>query len=123
MSLEEWAEKARKAREEWARKIGSFEITSTWKVVRKPWGHEFILGNYLEWTIKILHVGEGKRTSLQYHERKVEVMFYIDGSFEVIAPRVIHRLVGPVDVLEVSMGSDEDVVRLEDDYGRENMDD
>ena len=89
------------------------------KMIEKPWGHEEILHKDDVYRVKKLVVNEGQRTSLQYHKKKHEVMFYPNGSFEYFKPYDKHRLEGPIEVLEVSWGgSDEDIVRLEDDYGR-----
>lgn len=88
------------------------------KKIKKPWGYELVLGEYFGWRIKILHVNDGHRNSKQYHTQKNEVMFFEDGTIEPIPAKMIHRLTGEVDVLEVSRGSDDDIVRLEDDYGR-----
>ena len=118
--LKEWANKSVKAKEEWARKLGkSWKAVVFKKFINKPWGHEFIIDEYVRWTVKVLHVEKDHRTSLHYHAEKFEVIFYLEGSFEVLPPLVIHRFVGPIDVLEVSIGDDKDIVRLEDDYGRE----
>ena len=48
--------------------------------VEKPWGHEFIFASVESpVTGKILHVDEGKRFSLQYHDQKKEVLTLISG--------------------------------------------
>lgn len=83
----------------------------------KPWGTEKVLHRG-KWRVKKIVVTEGCRTSLQYHEKKFEVWFFEDGTMKIIPPMTIHRLVGPVAVIEVAHGDDEDIVRLEDDYGR-----
>ena len=91
--------------------------------IDKPWGYEIILGMWNGWRIKILHVDEGHSTSVQYHEKKFEVMFFSDGHYEVINPNKIHSLDGKdgaLDVLEIAKGDDSDIVRLKDKYGREN---
>ena len=88
------------------------------KRMDKPWGYELLLGEHLGWRIKILHVNNGHRSSKQYHRQKSEVMFFDDGKIVHIPTNTVHRLEGEVDVLEVSRGSDDDIVRLEDDYGR-----
>ena len=85
--------------------------------IEKPWGYEEILHEDA-WRIKKIVVEEGKRTSLQYHREKFEAWFYPDGHIVVIPPLTDHRLEGPVEVIEAAMGSDDDIVRLEDDYGR-----
>jgi mannose-6-phosphate isomerase-like protein (cupin superfamily) len=111
--------------------------------VEKPWGHEEIFalveGRYCG---KALHVTAGHALSLQYHERKDEVVAVQSGtalfevgesedaleSFEVgpgerirLEPGVRHRITAVTDVvlLEASTTELDDVVRLEDRYGRE----
>lgn len=86
--------------------------------IKKPWGWERVVGTWENWKTKILHVNMGARTSLQYHREKFEIMFNRDGSYRTIPPNTVHRLEGPVEVLEISMGTDVDIVRLEDDYHR-----
>ena len=111
--------------------------------VDKPWGHEelfaLVEGRYCG---KALHVTAGHALSLQYHERKDEVIALQSGraSLEVgesedalerfeLAPGervhlpagVRHRITALTDVvlLEASTTELDDVVRLEDRYGRE----
>ncbi|MFZ0215523.1 MAG: cupin domain-containing protein [Candidatus Dormiibacterota bacterium] len=104
--------------------------------VDKPWGYE------LRWAItdrylgKILHVNRGEALSLQYHERKDETIMVEHGLLDVeldgtvhrmapgdlvhITPGTRHRMVAveDTDVFEVSTPEIDDVVRLEDRYGR-----
>jgi mannose-6-phosphate isomerase-like protein (cupin superfamily) len=99
----------------------------------RPWG-------WMRWwdapghdlTIKHLTVREGHRTSLQLHQRKDELLIFLDGTGHVeigdrcyvggmirIPPGTKHRVVGPLSYLEVSTYDDDtDTTRLEDDYGR-----
>lgn len=104
--------------------------------VQKPWGYEHVLETP-EVLLKIIHVRAGQRTSLQYHERKREVLFLTNGTGTVlgtvdddmgrprpswgyvIEPGSVHRAVGPLDMLEVTTPDDDDVVRVADDYSRE----
>ena len=86
--------------------------------VIKPWGYEVILCKWGGWRVKLLVVEENCRTSKQYHREKEEYWFYPDGRVQHIPPGEVHRLEGPIEILELVRGSDEDVVRLEDDYGR-----
>jgi mannose-6-phosphate isomerase-like protein (cupin superfamily) len=89
---------------------------------------------------KILHLEPGHCLSLQYHERKDETLYVLSGEAELavdvagemshlllsagqayrIRPRVRHRLRAsqPCDIVEVSSPELDDVVRLEDRYGR-----
>jgi len=109
--------------------------------VEKPWGYE------LRWAItdryagKILHIKQGEALSLQYHENKDEYQYVMRGSVEMelggpdgaltkrrmgagdtlhITPGTRHRLtaVEDTDIFEVSTPELDDVVRLEDRYGR-----
>ena len=109
--------------------------------VEKPWGYE------LRWAItdryagKVLHVNMGEALSLQYHERKDEYQYVIRGAVDVelgveggelttrrmqagdtlhITPGTRHRItaVEDTDIVEVSTPELDDVVRLEDRYGR-----
>jgi mannose-6-phosphate isomerase-like protein (cupin superfamily) len=108
--------------------------------VAKPWGHELIFAENERYAGKVLHLEPGHSLSLQYHERKDETLLVLQGeltlSVEVegemrdlrlrpgdvhrIRPGVRHRLTaeGPVEVIEVSSPELDDVVRLEDRYGR-----
>jgi mannose-6-phosphate isomerase len=111
--------------------------------VEKPWGHEEVFalveGRYCG---KALHVTAGHALSLQYHERKDEVIAVQSGraTLEVgesedaletvelepgervhLPAGVRHRITALTDVvlLEASTPELDDVVRLEDRYGRE----
>jgi hypothetical protein len=90
--------------------------------IDKPWGYELILGEWHNWRLKILHVTKGCRTSKQYHKDKVEYLFKLnDETWEFIQPFKVHRSEAKeedVVIIELSQGSDEDIVRLEDDYER-----
>lgn len=109
--------------------------------VEKPWGYELILAHTERYVGKILHVDAGQALSLQYHEVKDETLYLLAGSFELlvdedgdmvtrelgagesyrIRPGTKHRMVaGPdgCDIIEVSTPELDDVVRLEDRYGR-----
>jgi mannose-6-phosphate isomerase len=112
--------------------------------VEKPWGFEshfaLVEGKYCG---KELHINAGHALSLQYHERKEEtvavqsgrVRFEIGGldgpleSFELLPgesihlrPGTRHRMTALVDtvILEASTTELDDVVRLEDRYGRKS---
>jgi mannose-6-phosphate isomerase len=111
------------------------------RTVPKPWGHELIFAENDRYAGKILHLEPGHSLSLQYHERKDETFYVLRGevklSVEVdgglkelrlaegdsyrIRPGVRHRMRadGPCDLVEVSSPELDDVVRLQDDYGRE----
>jgi mannose-6-phosphate isomerase-like protein (cupin superfamily) len=109
--------------------------------IDKPWGHELIWAETDRYVGKILHVRAGHALSLQYHERKDEtihllsgrVRFWVGPSVEAlterplpqgesvrITPGTVHRMeaLTDVDILEASTAELDDVVRLEDRYGR-----
>ena len=109
--------------------------------VDKPWGHELIWAKTDRYVGKILHVRAGEALSLQYHCVKDETIMVLSGrlQFEFFAegdppsirelgarepfhvtPGLRHRMIAieDTDVLEVSTTELDDVVRLEDRYGR-----
>jgi mannose-6-phosphate isomerase-like protein (cupin superfamily) len=109
--------------------------------VPKPWGHETIWARTDRYVGKILHVRAGEALSLQYHRTKDETIRVLSGTIELeigaegeshrrirlgpgdgwyIPPGTRHRFtaLADTDVLEVSTVELEDVVRLEDRYGR-----
>jgi mannose-6-phosphate isomerase len=111
----------------------------------KPWGHEIIFaavdGKYVG---KIIHVTAGQSLSLQYHLRKEETSSVLSGAALIeygpsaeeltsqhlgpgdtihLPPGTVHRITAVTDLTfaEASTadpGWREDVVRLEDKYGR-----
>ncbi len=112
------------------------------KRVDKPWGYELWWAENDLYVGKLLHVDEGKRLSWQYHVVKDETMHCLSGeailvhedaggriveehlhpgeSFRIMPPTK-HRLIGGAggcDVLEASTPQLQDVVRLQDEYGR-----
>jgi len=106
------------------------------KVVEKPWGREIWFAHEREYAGKILEVDFGERLSLQYHKVKKESLYVFSGEVEVllgdekrvikegesftINPGTKHRFKALTDVklIEVSTPELDDVVRIEDDYGR-----
>jgi mannose-6-phosphate isomerase-like protein (cupin superfamily) len=110
------------------------------KRVPKPWGYELIFAKTDRYVGKILHINRGESLSLQYHEIKEETLFVVAGELKLtievdgdrrdlnlrageafhIVPRMIHRMeaIEDTDVAEVSTPELDDVVRLEDRYGR-----
>jgi mannose-6-phosphate isomerase-like protein (cupin superfamily) len=106
--------------------------------IEKPWGHEIRWAINEKYLGKILHIEKGQRLSLQLHEQKDETIYVLKGTVVVqlndktlileegeslrIQPKTIHRfcstLENPVTLIEVSTPEIDDVVRLEDDYGR-----
>jgi mannose-6-phosphate isomerase len=109
--------------------------------VEKPWGYELIWAHTDRYVGKILHVTAGHALSLQYHEQKDETIHLLTGSMiffvgpsadqleEVnmkagdsyhVTPGTVHRMqaITDVDILEASTPELDDVVRIEDRYGR-----
>ena len=110
--------------------------------VEKPWGHELIWAHTDRYVGKILVIEAGKRLSLQRHLVKDESIFVTSGRLrlhledDVGTVRVeelvagdhrhvptgrIHRYeaIERTELMEVSTAELDDVVRLEDDFGRE----
>ena len=111
------------------------------KKVDKPWGHELLWAQTAQYAGKVLHIKRGHKLSLQYHERKEETIFVYAGRmlfvFEDEHGRLTeiplaagqahhipvgrrHRMIAieDCDVFEVSTNHLDDVVRVEDAYGR-----
>lgn len=111
--------------------------------VEKPWGYEIWWARTDRYVGKLLHVKRGESLSLQYHRVKDETIRILSGRllFETkaqddpgplrkiemgpgenfhITPGTMHRMTGleDTDILEVSTPELDDVVRLEDRYGR-----
>ncbi|TMB49156.1 MAG: cupin domain-containing protein [Chloroflexi bacterium] len=109
--------------------------------VDKPWGYE------LRWAIterylgKLIHINRGHSLSLQYHVQKDETIYIASGLLDLVledgsGSLVTHRMspgtsarvrpgrrhrfvaVEDTDLFEVSSPEIDDVVRLEDAYGR-----
>jgi mannose-6-phosphate isomerase len=110
--------------------------------VEKPWGYELHWAKTDRYVGKILHVNAGHALSLQYHNRKEETILVWAGRllFELeqggaltriemkpgdrvhVTPKTVHRMtaIDDCDIFEVSTPELDDVVRLEDRYGRED---
>ena len=113
--------------------------------VDKPWGYELRFIRTDRYAGKLLFIKAGSQLSLQYHERKDEAFLVHEGTLELvlgageeqhvetltagqsrhIRPGTVHRFRAVTDcsLFEVSTPELQDVVRLEDDYGREGMSD
>jgi mannose-6-phosphate isomerase len=111
--------------------------------VEKPWGHELIWAEAEQYVGKVLFVKAGESLSLQFHREKDESWLVHAGrakvelgsagdavlTEEVVGPGsafrfragTVHRVIALEDttILEVSTPQLDDVVRLEDRYGRE----
>ncbi|MHB1893545.1 MAG: cupin domain-containing protein [Candidatus Dormibacteria bacterium] len=112
------------------------------KRVEKPWGFEVWFAVTDKYAGKILHIDAGEQLSLQYHERKDEAIWVLTGELELelddvdgnlvvhrlqpgesqrILPHQRHRMraiTESVELCEVSTPELDDVVRLQDRYGR-----
>jgi quercetin dioxygenase-like cupin family protein len=106
------------------------------KIVPKPWGREIWYAHEERYAGKVLEVTQGHALSLQKHERKQEtlflqkgrILFHLNGAeYEMaegecitIHPGDVHRMEALEDsvFLEVSTPELDDVIRLEDRYGR-----
>jgi mannose-6-phosphate isomerase len=108
--------------------------------VEKPWGYELHWAKTDRYVGKIIHVKAGHALSLQYHNVKDETIYLHSGRllFEIqegerlikrdmrpgesvhIVPKTVHRMtaIEDSDILEASTPELDDVVRLEDRYGR-----
>lgn len=109
--------------------------------IPKPWGHELIWARTDRYVGKILVIRKGHRLSYQYHQKKTETIYLSRGAMDFeyeqdgggrqtirlqpgdsfhIPPGMRHRMTAVEDceVFEVSTPELDDVVRLEDEYGR-----
>src|SRR6266536_2305401 len=91
------------------------------KKVEKPWGHELIFAVTERYAGKLLHVKAGQSLSLQFHNVKDEAWYILEGrvQLELGAPGERVRAIEDTTIVEVSTPELDDVVRLEDAYGRE----
>jgi len=109
--------------------------------VEKPWGYELIYAETEKYVGKVIFVRKDEQLSLQYHKIKDETMYLYRGRAKLeiqhakdqsqiielspgesyhIEPGCRHRVIAVEDceILEVSTPQLDDVVRLEDKYGR-----
>ena len=109
--------------------------------VKKPWGHEIRWALTEKYIGKILRIEPGQKLSRQYHASKDESIYVLDGvlvlelgqgpemtkmilhpgTYRRIKPGMLHRFAAPsagCTLIEVSTPELDDVVRLEDMYGR-----
>ena len=111
--------------------------------VEKPWGWELIWAQTEQYVGKVLFVKAGESLSLQFHRTKDESWYVQSGraklelgdtgeavlqeevvsapAFFHFAPGTVHRVTAIEDttIVEVSTSELDDIVRLEDRYGRE----
>lgn len=114
-------------------------------VVEKPWGHEVILVKNDLYVVKQLYIKPNHRLSLQFHKEKVEHVTLVQGEafifmeddrglseFQLIPMEpveipagVVHRIMASTRseavLVEVSTPQLDDVIRIEDDYGRSDV--
>ena len=111
--------------------------------VEKPWGYELHWARTDRYVGKLIHVNAGHALSLQYHNRKDETIYLHSGRVLCelgddgktlsrremrpgervhITPKTVHRMtaIEDSDIFVVSTPELDDVVRLEDRYGRED---
>lgn len=111
------------------------------KIINKPWGREELIEINDHYMVKKLTMWKGHRCSLQYHKKKKETIFVLNGKLKIyfgqssselkekicgpnesitLLPGIIHRMEGMEDTiyLEASTPEIEDVVRIQDDYNR-----
>jgi len=116
------------------------DLRNSVKIVEKPWGYEIIWAHTDRYVGKVLHIKKGECLSYQYHVEKDETIRVLSGVLDMdverdgereklrlgpdeslhIVPRMKHRMIAveDCDVLVVSTPELDDVVRLEDRYGR-----
>jgi mannose-6-phosphate isomerase len=122
---------------------GADRFSSELQKIEKPWGHELIFAVTERYAGKLLFVRAGESLSLQFHNVKDESWYVLDGRAQLelgapgermlvsevvgrgasfrLPPGTVHR-VGAIEdttIVEVSTPELDDVVRLEDRYGRE----
>ena len=107
----------------------------------RPWGRYFVLQDESNYKVKRIEVEPGQRLSYQYHNKRSETWIIIEGSAlvtiddnskeynageSVIIPlKAMHRVENKRNSLlvfiEVQTGTyfgEDDIIRLNDDYGR-----
>ena len=117
-------------------------MSGTARRVEKPWGHELIWTHTDRYAGKLLVINAGRRLSFQYHEQKDESIHVLSGRLKLTlendAGVIEDRELGPGDsahvavgrrhrfeaietctLIEVSTPELDDVIRLQDDFGRE----
>lgn len=120
------------------------ELTTTHKTTHRPWGTFTVLEDKLGYKIKKIMVKPGKRLSLQKHFHRNEHWIVVSGTATVrveertyiirenestyIKAGEVHRLENqgkiPIVLIEAQVGSytgEDDIIRIEDDYKRENI--
>ena len=111
------------------------------KITKKPWGEEHLFALSGKYAGKIMIVREGHRLSLQYHKKKEETFYLLEGLMKItigtlsgkscsrtvrpggivhLPPNTVHRTEALKNcrIIEVSTPELDDIVRLKDDYNR-----
>lgn len=127
-------------------RLKGHKTSSLPRLVDKPWGWEHWLELWGDsetgrgYCLKVIFIKAKEKSSLQYHQRKVETQYIINGTAELfleeengivkktlskgdfftVIPGRKHRVSALTDLtlLEVSTPEIDDVVRIEDNYGR-----
>jgi mannose-6-phosphate isomerase len=107
----------------------------------KPWGYEELLEQNDVYVVKRLFMKAGHSCSLQYHNKKHETIYVLSGKLKItsgpsrdelsdrvysageyvpLKPGIVHRMTGETDALylESSTSDLDDLVRIQDNYGR-----
>ena len=113
------------------------------KTVHKPWGKEEWIELNDVYCYKRIYINKGYKTSLQYHNFKKETNYIIDGQAEVwlendegiiekkvigpgdffnVIPPKKHRVIALTDLImqEVSTPEVDDVIRINDEFNRQD---
>ena len=111
------------------------------QIIEKPWGREELIEHNSSYMVKRLTMFAGHRCSLQFHDKKCETIYVLEGKLRIyigktkenirsdiyktgdtatIKPGVIHRMEAVEDsiYLEASTPELADVIRIDDDYKR-----
>lgn len=111
------------------------------KLEGRPWGGYIVLLNERNYKVKRLTINPKKRFSLQYHNKRTETWTIVKGSVEItvgskkkiytygqtvsVPVGTVHRIEnvgeGAAEIIEVQTGEyfgEDDIIRLEDDFGR-----
>ena len=115
------------------------EVLAEISKTEKPWGSfiQYVLNQPV--TVKILEIHAGEQVSYQYHQHRSELWIPLDEGAciriedEILRPKTMepvfipqgakHQLIGEAEgyrILEIAFGhfDEEDIVRLQDKYGR-----
>ena len=117
------------------------------QITQTPWGHELLIASNDLYVVKQLFIKAGKRLSLQVHEERFEHITLVSGGAQMymettqgltnflmspmtpveVAPGTMHRISALDEedavLVEVSTNHPDDIIRIDDDYGRaDNLD-